>query len=171
VDFDDRAADHWSHSHAVGLCRVEWFKETRKRFRAYPRAGVLNTNAQIVQFGLTCGDEHLSSALTCAHCLQGVENEIKDDLLKLDPITFNDRQAFREFGRHRDPVLQCLSSNKLNHFSHSLVHIYAVGLWRCFLHERTHSTDNGTGSVRIAGSAGERFSDLLQIWRVSIQET
>jgi hypothetical protein len=29
VGFDDRAADCQSQSHAVGLCRVEWFKETR----------------------------------------------------------------------------------------------------------------------------------------------
>jgi hypothetical protein len=36
VGFDDRAADCQSHSHAVGLCRVEWFKETREGLRAQP---------------------------------------------------------------------------------------------------------------------------------------
>ena len=34
VGFDDRAADCQSQSHAVGLCRVEWFKETREGLRA-----------------------------------------------------------------------------------------------------------------------------------------
>ena len=28
MGFDDRTADCQPHSHAVGLCRVEWFKET-----------------------------------------------------------------------------------------------------------------------------------------------
>jgi len=61
----------------------------------------LNTNVQIIQFDLTGGDYHLSSAHTnCAHRLQGIENEVKDDLLKLDPITGNDRQIFRELGLH-----------------------------------------------------------------------
>src|SRR6185437_3560870 len=96
VGFDNRAADCQSQSHAVGLCRVEWFKKMREGLRAQPRASVLYPNAQIVQFGLTCGDQHLSNALTfCGHCLQGVENEVKDDLLKVDPITCNDRQSFR----------------------------------------------------------------------------
>ena len=56
VGFDDRAADRKSHSHAVRLCRVKWFKETRQGLRAQPRSGVLNPNVQIVRIGLTCGD-------------------------------------------------------------------------------------------------------------------
>ena len=51
----------------------------------------------MVQFDQTGGDQHLSSALTdCAHRLQGVENKVEHNLLKLDPITGNDRQTFRE---------------------------------------------------------------------------
>src|SRR4029077_12119712 len=49
-----------------------------------------------------------------AHCLQGVENEVQDDLLKLDPITGDYRQAFCELDFHRDPVLQCFSSDRFS---------------------------------------------------------
>src|SRR4029079_16540510 len=68
-------------------------------------------------------------------------------------------------------ILECFSLGKLNHFTDSFVYIYKVCSGRRFLHERTHSADDGTGSVSIVGSTGERFSDFLQIWRVSIQET
>ena len=62
-------------------------KETREGLRAQPGACILNPNAQIVRFDLTGGDQHLSSALTdCAHRLQGVENKVEHNLLKLDPV-------------------------------------------------------------------------------------
>ena len=51
-------------------------------------------NVQIVRFDLAGGDEYLPSALTSwAHRLQGVENGVEDNLLKLDPITCNNRQV------------------------------------------------------------------------------
>ena len=55
--------------------------------RAQPRASILNSNVQVIQFDLTGGDYHLSSVLTdCAHRLQGVENKVEHNLLKLDPV-------------------------------------------------------------------------------------
>src|SRR6266478_4320230 len=40
LGFDNRAADREAHAHAVGLRRVEGFKETRQTFRAQPMAGI-----------------------------------------------------------------------------------------------------------------------------------
>jgi hypothetical protein len=34
MGFDIRAADRETHARAIGLRRVEWFKETRQSFRA-----------------------------------------------------------------------------------------------------------------------------------------
>src|SRR5882672_7557346 len=45
MGFDNRAADREAHAHAVGLRRVEGFKETREAFRAQPRAGVPHRDA------------------------------------------------------------------------------------------------------------------------------
>ena len=82
VSFDNRAADRQPHAHAVGLRRVEWFKETRQSFRAQPGAGVSHPKAHLVRFGLPGSDEHFSGAVSNrTHCLDGVENEIEDDLL------------------------------------------------------------------------------------------
>jgi hypothetical protein len=82
MGFDNRAADREAHAHSVGLRRVEGFEETRQSFGAQPRAGVSHPEAHLVRFRLSCGDEHLSGAVcNPTHCLDGVENEIEDDLL------------------------------------------------------------------------------------------
>ena len=82
MSFDNRAADREAHAHAVGLRRIEWFKETRQSFGAQSGAGVLHPEAHLVRFRLAGSDEHLSGAISNrTHCLDGVENEIEDDLL------------------------------------------------------------------------------------------
>jgi hypothetical protein len=82
MGFDNRAADREAHAHAVGLRRIEWCKETRQSFRAQPGAGVSHPEAHRVRFRLAGSDEHLSGAVgNPIHCLDGVENEIEDDLL------------------------------------------------------------------------------------------
>jgi hypothetical protein len=82
MGFDNRAADREAHAHAVGLRRVERFKETRQSFRAQPWAGVSHPEAHRVVFRLARSNEQLSGAVSNRnHCLDSVENEIEDDLL------------------------------------------------------------------------------------------
>src|SRR4029077_5794393 len=45
MGFDNRAADREAHAHAVGLRRVEGFKETRQALRAQPMAGIPHRDA------------------------------------------------------------------------------------------------------------------------------
>src|SRR5207344_3430309 len=45
VGFDNRATDREAHAHAVGLHRVEGFKETLQAFRAQPMAGIPHRDA------------------------------------------------------------------------------------------------------------------------------
>src|SRR5258707_7027167 len=45
IGFDNRAADREAHAHAVGLRRVEGFKETRQALRAQPMAGIPHRGA------------------------------------------------------------------------------------------------------------------------------
>src|SRR5258707_14898036 len=56
MGFDNRAADREAHAHAVGLRRVEGFKETRQSFRAQPGAGVLHPEPHLVRFPLAGSD-------------------------------------------------------------------------------------------------------------------
>src|SRR5258708_36149621 len=49
VGFDNRAADREAHAHAVGLRRVEGFKETRQALRAQPRPGVPHRDAHALR--------------------------------------------------------------------------------------------------------------------------
>ena len=83
MGFDNRAANREAHADAVGLRRIEWFKETRQSLGAQPGAGVSHPEAHTVRFRLADSNEHqLSGAVSNrTHCLNGVENEIEDDLL------------------------------------------------------------------------------------------
>src|SRR6266496_5084049 len=49
VGFDDRAADREAHAHAVGLRRVEGFKETRQALRAQPMASIPHRDAHALR--------------------------------------------------------------------------------------------------------------------------
>src|SRR5277367_3455581 len=49
IGFDNRAADREAHAHAVGLRRVEGFKEMRQALRAQPLAGIPNRDANAVR--------------------------------------------------------------------------------------------------------------------------
>ena len=40
-------------------------------------------------------------SLDTAHRLDGIDDQVEDDLLELDPISFNERQVVRELRPHR----------------------------------------------------------------------
>src|SRR5580700_2739659 len=50
MGFDNRAADREAHAHAVGLRRVEGFKETRQALRAQPLSGISHRDAHALRF-------------------------------------------------------------------------------------------------------------------------
>ena len=82
MGFDNRAADREAHAHAVGLRRVEWFKETRQSFRAQPGAGVSHRDAHAFRLDTRRADVQLSVAvLNATHRLDSIEDEVEDDLL------------------------------------------------------------------------------------------
>src|SRR5436190_13262946 len=49
MGFDNRAADREAHAHAVGLRRVEGFKETRQALRTQPMAGIAHRDAHALR--------------------------------------------------------------------------------------------------------------------------
>src|SRR6266436_6092980 len=49
IGFDNRAADREAHAHAVGLRRVEGFKEMRQALRAQPMAGISHRDLESSQ--------------------------------------------------------------------------------------------------------------------------
>jgi hypothetical protein len=56
MGFDNRAADREAQAHAVRLCRVESFKETREALRTQPRAGVPHRDAHALRLDTLSAD-------------------------------------------------------------------------------------------------------------------
>ena len=61
-----------------------------------------------------------------AHRLDGVDDQVEDDLFELDLISCDERQAIRELRRHRDAVLQCFAMGEFNHLADRFVDLQAI---------------------------------------------
>src|SRR5215475_7991761 len=116
VTFDDELADEQSHPHAGRLGRVEWVENTSNIFRAYAWSRVSYGDGDVGRPVHRSADRHFARTL-CAlsQCLDGVDNQIQNHLLQLNPISFDERQSLCKLRMHRDAVLHRLAARKLNH--------------------------------------------------------
>src|SRR5258706_13618559 len=73
MGFDNRAADREAHAHAVGLRRVEGFKETRQALRAQPMAGIPHRDAHALRLDTHGADVSFAVAvLNAPHRLDAI---------------------------------------------------------------------------------------------------
>src|SRR5216684_2591450 len=166
MSFDDRTADRQAHPQTVGLRRVEGGEEVleTRRGQAWPR--ILHRDQHAIRLGLSGGDEQLSRPFRDgAHCLDSVDDEIEDNLLQLDAIALNQRQALRELGLHRRAILHCFATGELHHLADCLVYVHPVPPWRRLFDELTYSADDVAGAIGVLDDTAERLPDLLQIRR------
>lgn len=104
--FNDRTANRQAHPQAAGLGRVEGLEGEFGRRRWQTRTRILHQDERSTGFGLAGGDQQLSRPLRHpAHCFDGIDYQVQDDLLQLDPICSNERQAIRKSRLHRNAVL------------------------------------------------------------------
>src|SRR5690242_16891866 len=103
------------------------------------------------------------------HCFDGVEDQIKHDLLELDPISLNERQPFRELRLHRNAVLRDFATGQYDDLKYSFVDLQAILPWGCLLDKGTDPADDLGGSIAFLDDTIERLPDLLQIWRLGAQ--
>jgi len=82
--FNDRAANRQSHSHTVGLCGEERAKYPIGVFRADTDASIFDCD-QHIPGTVDCRPDTQNSAsiLDGLHCVNGIANQIENDLLHL----------------------------------------------------------------------------------------
>src|SRR5271154_7454066 len=109
--FDNRAADREAHAHAVGLRRVEGFKETRQALRAQPMAGIPHRDAYALRLDTHGADVYFAVAvLNATHRLDGVDDQVQHHLLQLHPIALDAWQLVRQLRGHGDAGLDRLAA-------------------------------------------------------------
>ena len=106
MGFDNRAADREAHAHAVGLRRVEGFKETRQALRAQPMAGIPHRDAHALRLDTRGADVLFAVAvLNAAHRLDGIDDQVQHHLLQLHPIASDGWRVVRQLRADRDAAL------------------------------------------------------------------
>src|SRR5258708_6700403 len=159
--FDDRTADRQPHPQTAGLRRVEGGEEVleTRRVQAWPR--ILHRDQHAIRIGLTGGDEQLSRPFRDrAHRLDSVDDEIKDDLLQLYAISFDERQTLPEGRLHRRAILRRFAPGEFNHLADRLVYVHSVLPWRRFFDELTDSADDVAGAMGVLDDTVERLPDF-----------
>jgi hypothetical protein len=116
-------------------------------------------------------DEQCSRPLVDrAHCFDGVEDQVQNDLLQLNTISLNRKQPVRQAGPDRDSILGDCASRESNHLGDRVIKINAILSGRGFLDVITDPVDDVSSPIGIAHDTDERFPDLAQVWRLPIEK-
>jgi hypothetical protein len=99
---DDRPANRQPHTHSVGFRCKERIEDAVEVLRIDPRSGIFHGDNHMTSFidlGL-----YSKNALTIrhgVHCVNGVHNQIHDDLPQLDQIGRDPWELVGQFGANR----------------------------------------------------------------------
>ena len=167
---DDRTADRQSHAHAIRLGRVECVEESVQALRLQSRAPILHGDAHAVCSICLGADQQLPRPLVrSAHRFDGVEDQVEHHLLKLDPISRNERQAFRQLCLQQSPGSAQFAARQCDDFADHLVDVQQVLARRGLSDERTHPADDVAGSSPGPDDPIESLSNLLRIGWLHIE--
>src|SRR6266481_6064044 len=170
VRFDDRTADGQAQAHALGLGGVERLEQAVQTLRIHSRTAIPQTDEYAVRSISARADQQLPRPLAdAAHRLDGVDDQVENHLLQLDPICSNDWQALRELRPHRDAALQNFGTGQGYDLKHRLVDLQVLLPRRRLLDKGPDTADDVAGSHAVPDDTTERLPDLFQIWRLSTE--
>ena len=102
---DDRPADGQAHAQAVRLGAPERLEQAVELFRTDPCPWSL-TLIRTSNRCAGCGSRRSARPGAFAHGVEGVQEEVEQHLLELDPVAPDSRQLGVELERERDPTDQ-----------------------------------------------------------------
>src|SRR5205807_6740245 len=123
-------------------------EEVPKARGSQPRTRIPHRDEHAARPGPTGADQQFSRPLAdAAHRLDGVDDQVKNDLLQLNSVSLNERQALRELRLHRDAILHRFATGQSNHLKDRFVDVQAILPWRRLLDKGPHSVDYVAGSI------------------------
>ena len=135
MSIDDGPAYRQPHSCSIGLGGVESVEDALQLRPIDARSGIAHghENACVV---LLSADQQLPwTRLNRAHCFNRVEDQVQQDLLKLNPISVDGGRPLREASLDRDSVLDDCASRQSNNLVDCLTEIKTLLLRRLSLSE------------------------------------
>src|SRR5215813_4504525 len=100
---DDRSADRQSHPRSAGLCGIERLENALnvRRINAWPGITYCEAHACTVLRG---ANRQISLPVNRSHCFDRIEDQVQNDLLKLNAIAMSGRQTIRQWSLNRDAI-------------------------------------------------------------------
>ena len=159
----DGPAYRQPHSCSIGLGGVESVEDALQLRPIDARSGIAHghENACVV---LLRADQQLSwTRLNRAHCFNRVEDQVQQDLLKLNAIPMDGGRPLREASLDRDSVLVDRASRQSNHLVDCLTQIETLLLRRRFLDLIADPLDDIVGPIGTVDNTGKGFPGLTRI--------
>ena len=170
MSLDDGAADRQSHANPIRLGRIERLEQSIEVRWTNSWAGILHFDKHEVWIVLARGNRELTRSVSeAAHGLDGIDEQIHDHLLQLDPIRCNQSQVFRKPSLQPDAILLHFGLGQGNDLADCLIDIQAVSSRRHFLDERTDAVDDLAGATAVSDDATKRLPSFFQIRRLCAQ--
>jgi len=163
MSIDDGPAYRQPHSCSIGLGGVESVEDALQLRPIDARSGIAHghENACVV---LLRADQQLSlTRLNRAHCFNRVEDQVQQDLLKLNAIPMDGGRPLREASLDRDSVLDDCASRQSNHLVDCLTQIETLLLRRRFLDLIADPLDDIVGPIGTVDNTGKGFPGLTRI--------
>ena len=162
---DNRPADRQAHSHAAGLCRVERLEQPVQIACRKPGAQVAHRYQHAIGSVSLCADAEMTMSADVRHCLDGIEDEIEDNLLHLDSVPVDRRDLGAELGLQCDIGALQLGPHEGYHLDDELVDVEHLPPRQGLPGERTDSVDDFAGPLPVLDDAFQRLPCLRHIRR------
>jgi hypothetical protein len=121
---DDGAADKQTNAHAITLSRVQRLEQSLRIPRMETHSGVSDGDAYFCAFVPLGPDQQVPrTILDIAHCLGGISQQVKNDLLELDSIASDTWKVAGELGSENHTVFLKFTRQQSNRFSYSVIQV------------------------------------------------
>src|SRR5260370_22222621 len=172
VRLDDRTADRQPYSHPVGLGRVKCLERAFEALRRWSRPRISHRDKRAVGCIACAADQQLSLPFVhCAHCFNGVDDQVQQHLLQLNAIPLHHRQLLRESGLQCDAMPDNLVAGQGGGVEDHLVHVERVVARGYLFNEAADPSDDVARSIAVLDDTPESLPDFTHVGRLRANPT
>jgi hypothetical protein len=152
--------------------RVECVEQAVEAPRRQSRPGISHRDKHAVHSIARTADQQLPRRFVrCAHCFNGVDDQVQPHLLQLDAIRLHHRQLLRQLDLQRDVMPEQLAPGQAGGVEDRLVDIQRVVPWWHLFDEAANPADDLTRSLAVLHDIAEGLPDLAEVRRLGAKPT
>src|SRR5712671_2112899 len=164
--FDNRPTDRQPKPQAARFRGIERLEHSLKSRRREARTRIPHLDRHAIRF-VTAADEQFPLLFAdVAHRFDGIDDQVEQYLLQLDPISLNARQALRQLRPYRYAIVCGLRTGENDNLEDGIVDLYGVFSCGRLLNECADSPDDLACAIPFLDNKRERVIHFMKIWRL-----